>query len=177
MQATQRFSAMPVPIVQTIRGEVSDATSRYAVNLNWNGSRIEGRLGGWWFAEKLLLERSPHGLIGYVNSRSIHLTINVTLNGTRLELLIASRGCTETMALELSEAATGVWHSSQGLEAPIHLEQTVSGYVIQTPEQRVNLSAPSSLDWVVISAGLVSLAAQRAVSNALLESLKDLREQ
>ena len=176
MQATQKFSAMPVPIIQTIRGEVSDATSRYAVNLNWNGSRIEGQLGGWWFPEKVLLERSPHGLIGYVNSRSVHLTINVTLHETRLELLIASRGHTETMALELGNS-TGVWRSSRGLEAPIDLEQTLSGYVIQAAEQRVTVKAPSSLDWVVISAGLVSFAAQRAVSNALLESLKELREQ
>ena len=176
MQATQRFQTMLVPIAQTIRGEVSDPTSHYAVKLDWNGSRVEGRLGGWWFAEKISLERSPHGLIGYVTSRSVHLTVNVRLIGARLELLIASRGETQQIEIVMSDCSTGIWRGADGLHTPIHLERTATGNVIQVAERRVTLSAPSSPDWVVVSAGLIGLAAQRAVSTALLESLKELRE-
>ena len=176
MQATQRFQTMPVPIAQTIRGEVSDPTSRYAVNLDWNGSRINGRLGGWWFAEKISLERSPHGLIGFVTSRSVHLTVNVRLVGARLELLIASRGETQQIEIVMSDRSTGIWRVQGCQPTPIHLEQTASGHVIHAGERRVSLNAPSSPAWVVVSAGLVSLAAHQAVSTALLESLKELRE-
>ena len=177
MQATQTFSSPPFPIAQTMRGQVSDATSRYGIHLNWNGSRIEGRLGGWWFAEKISLERSPHGLIGYVTSRSIHLTVNVTLTEARLELLIASRGCTETMNLGLSDGSTGIWHGCRGQPTSIQLEQTAAGFTLLAAEQRVTLNSSSSPDWVAVSAALVSLAAQRAVSSAMLESLRAMREQ
>lgn len=175
MQATQTFITMPLPSVQIIRGEVSDATSRYGIHLNWNGSSMEGRLGGWWFAEKISLERSPHGLIGYVTSRSVHLTVNVTLVDARLELLIASRGCTETMNLELSDGSTGIWHGCSGQPTPIQLVQTAAGVKVLAAERRVTLDSPS--DWVAVSAALVSLAAQRAVSSAMLESLRAMREQ
>jgi hypothetical protein len=177
VQATHRLTAMPVPINQTIRGAVSDATSRYAVHLNWNGSRVEGRLGGWWFPEKISLERSPHGLIGQVNSRSVHLTVNVTLNDAQLELLIAGHGDTQTIALELSGANAGMWRGHDGQRTPVHLEQSANEYTVMAGQQRVTLSASSSPAWVILSAALVSLAAQRAVSQALLESLRAMREQ
>ena len=177
MQATQTFFTPPTQIAQTIRGEVSDATSRYGIHLNWSGSRIEGRLGGWWFPEQLSLERSPRGLIGYVTSRSIHLTVNVTLADARLELLIASRGFTETINLELSDAPSGVWFEPSGQRTSIQFEQTATGWTLLAANRRVTLSAASSPDWVAVSAALVSLAAQRAVSSAMLESLRAMREQ
>lgn len=177
MQVTQRFHAISAPTLETIRGEVSDGISRYGVQLNWNGARLEGRLGGWWFPEKTSLERSPHGLIGYVASRSVHLTINVALLNHRLELLIACHGCTEVLQLGLSDGSIGIWHGRDGEQTPIYFEQTATGCTVRADQRRVTLIAPSSPDWVVASAGLVSLAAQRAVSVAMLESLRALREQ
>ena len=177
MQATQTLDAVPIPIAQPIRGQVSDATSRYAVDLEWNGASLQGRLGGWWFAEKIRLERSPRGLIGYVSSRSVHLTVHVAYTAeARLELLIGGHGQTQTIELGLSDDPKGYWRDHRGEVTPIDCERTDDGYVISVADRRVSLRADLTPDWVAISAGLVSLAAQRAVSSAMLESLGELRE-
>ena len=177
MQATQTNNATPIQIAQQIRGDVTDAQSNLQIDLRWNGARLEGRLGGWWFPERIDLERSPRGLIGTVSSRAVLLSVNVTLTGARLELLIGVRGFTHTVQLGLSDAPTGIWHGRDGLQTPIQFAQTASGWNAIVGQQRVNLNATASPDWVALSAATLSLVAQGEIAQAMLESLKALREQ
>jgi hypothetical protein len=77
----------PITLSPTrIKGAIHDPLARYDLALRWDGTLLEGRLGGWWFAETLRLERRGYNLLGTVLSNAVRLAVSAHFNATQLEV-------------------------------------------------------------------------------------------
>jgi hypothetical protein len=163
--------------VERIKGAIHDPLARYDIALRWDGQQLEGRLGGWWFAENLKLERRVHSLLGTVLSSAVRLAISAHVSSNQLEIRFSgSRHIERAVVYMGSELFTGqvfCGDQSHPLEfrtSGNKLEGTVHG------GQPIRLEAGNVPDWILLTTALIADVAQREVSKALLESLDSMGE-
>jgi hypothetical protein len=162
---------------ERIKGSINDPLARYDIALRWDGQQLEGRLGGWWFAENLKLERRVHSLLGTVLSSAVRLAISAQVSSNQLEIRFSGSRHIERAVVYLgSDTFTGqVFQGDQSypLEFRINhnkLEGAVHG------GQNIRLEAGHVPDWILLTTAIIADAAQREVSKALLESLDSMGE-
>jgi hypothetical protein len=167
----------PIAIPPTrIKGAIHDPLARYDLALRWDGALLEGRLGGWWFAETLRLERRGYSLLGTVLSNAVRLAVSAHFNASQLEVRFSGSRFVERAVVYLGESTyTGkVYFGETHTNLELHLENGVlEGKIGELP---VRLSAPNAPDWILLASVLVAHAAQKEVSKALLESLDSMGE-
>jgi hypothetical protein len=157
------------PSTQVLRGHVADRFERRALRVSWNGARLEGRIGGWWFPQTFALERSQSGLIG----RSGALAINITHGNGLLEVLVGGAGYSERVTLELA-TMTG-WLERGETREPVRVQNhDASSVTVGT--HSASLEPTDAPGWIALSAVLVAVITERELSRTLLESLRDLRD-
>lgn len=159
-----------------IKGAIQDPLARYDLALRWDGTYLEGRLGGWWFAETLRLERRGYGLLGTILSNAVRLAVSAHFNATQLEVRFSGSRFVERAVVYLGEETyTGkVYFAEKPTPIALRLDQdNLTGTIGDLP---VKLSAPSAPDWILLTAALAAYAAQKEVSKALLESLDSMGE-
>jgi hypothetical protein len=167
----------PLTIAPTrIKGAIHDPLARYDLALRWDGAHLEGRLGGWWFAETLRLERRGYSLLGTVLSNAVRLAVSAHFNASQLEVRFSGSRFVERAIVYLGETTyTGKVYFE---ENPTSLEFTLENGALdgKIGDLPVKLSAPNAPDWILLTAALVAYAAQKEVSKALLESLDSMGE-
>jgi hypothetical protein len=167
----------PITLAPTrIKGAIHDPLARYDLALRWDGALLEGRLGGWWFAETLRLERRGYSLLGTVLSNAVRLAVSAHFNATQLEVRFSGSRFVERAVVYLGDQTyTGnVYFGESQTAFNLRLEQGVlEGRIGDLP---VKLSAPNAPNWILLTAILVAYAAQKEVSKALLESLDSMGE-
>ena len=163
--------------VERIKGAIHDPLARYDIALRWDGQQLEGRLGGWWFAENLKLERRVHSLLGTVLSSAVRLAISAHVSSNQLEIRFSGSRHIERAVVYLgSELFTG-----QGFcgDQSYPLEFRTSGNKLEGAVQGgqpIRLEAGNVPDWILLTTALIADVAQREVSKALLESLDSMGE-
>ena len=163
--------------VERIKGAIHDPLARYDIALRWDGQQLEGRLGGWWFAENLKLERRVHSLLGTVLSSAVRLAISAHVSSNQLEIRFSgSRHIERAVVYMGSELFTGqVFCGDQSHP----LEFRASGNKLEGAVhggQPIHLEAGNVPDWILLTTALIADVAQREVSKALLESLDSMGE-
>jgi hypothetical protein len=177
----QLINIAPISVLpltrQRIKGSILDPLARYDIALTWDGQQLEGRLGGWWFAENLRLERRVNSLLGTVFSGAVRLAISAQVSNHQLEIRFSgSRYIERAVAFFGSEQIKGeVFYgdNAQPLEFQITNGQLVGQIFGGQP---IKLNAPNVPDWILLTSAIIADAAQREVSKALLESLDSMGE-
>ncbi len=163
--------------IQRIKGAIEDPFARYNISLRWDGQTLEGRLGGWWFAENLRLERRIHSLLGTVLSGAVRLAVSAQVSSQQLEIRISgSRHFERAIVFLGGQTLTGQVFQND-VAAPLEfqiLHGKLSGKI--NHGQPIQLEANNTPDWILLTAAIIADAAQREVSKALLESLDAMGE-
>ncbi len=163
--------------VERIKGAIHDPLARYDIALRWDGQQLEGRLGGWWFAENLKLERRVHSLLGTVLSNAVRLAISAQVSSNQLEIRFSGSRYIERAVVYLgSDKFSGqVFQGDQAhpLEFRI-IGNQLTGSVFGG--QPIKLEAGQVPDWILLTAAIIADASSREVSKALLESLDSFGE-
>jgi hypothetical protein len=171
------FGTAPITIAPTrIKGAIHDPLARYDLALRWDGAVLEGRLGGWWFAETLRLERRGYNLLGTVLSNAVRLAVSAHVNASQLEVRFSGSRFVERAVVYLGDQTYSgkVYFEESQTALEFRLENSVlEGKIGDLP---VKLAASGAPDWILLAAALVAHAAQKEVSKALLESLDSMGE-
>ncbi len=162
---------------QRIKGSILDPLARYDIALSWDGQQLEGRLGGWWFAENLRLERRVHSLLGTVLSGAVRLVVSAHVSNHQLEIRFSGSRFIERAVVFLgAETLRGeIFYGDQAQPLEFRIfDGLLEGQVFAG--QPIKLLAQNVPDWILLTAAIVSDVAQREVSRALLESLDSMGE-
>ena len=199
---THETNLKPTPVKalgqRRLKGVLNGSGMRYAVNLNWDGTRLSGRFGGWLLGESVQLERTGDDLLGTVSSGPVSSgTIRLAVHARftpdehdphtgRLELRLTGlrQISTATMTIH-TDCVTGTTHADGDTDdgrSEIKLKLRTNGLEgqIGVDGQHVRLERGNTPDdtpnFVLVTAALLVDAVTREVSRALLESLDRMRE-
>lgn len=188
------LTRIPTLEKRRLRGTLTGSGLRYGVNLEWDGTRLTGRLGGVLLGENVQLERVGDALLGTVSSgpvssSPVRLAVHARFtpdehdaNTGRLELRLCGLGYINTAAVTIhADCVTGTVHAGdEALEAsfalnPARLEGRVADGAGNTV-QHVQIERAGVPNFALVTAALMVDAVSREVSRLVLESLDHLRE-
>ena len=177
MQTTT--ARQPIPLApprpnERITGEVRDALNRYGVHLQWDGHKLEGRLGGWLLGERVRLEFDGQELLGTVWSGLVRLTVRARFvpsdaNTGTLEVRLIGSSYINTVTLEVQNPRAAGDH--------MHFDLTDRGLTgsstTATGTQHIQLHAHLPKP-VLVALAVVVDAVNREASKVALENLRSM---
>lgn len=148
-----------------LRGEVVCPGMRYRINLSWDGSCLQGRLGGWVWGESLQLRWQDQNINGSI-THGTSFRYSGWWHDNRLTLQWQDQSHSNEAWLDFNSSPYRGWFS--GSQESIYLDETALGWIAHVGEgskkRHVHLSANGVPPAVV---GLATLIADQAAQNAL----------
>jgi hypothetical protein len=175
------------PQPRRLKGVLNGTGLHYGINLNWDGTRLNGRFGGLLLGENVQLERFKDTLLGTVTGGTFRLAVHARfmpeehdLRVGRLELHLAGLRYLGTAIMTIHpDCVTGTGEANGvSFEIKLGLNETLlEGRIGSSDsEQHVRLERNDLPNFVLVTAALLADTATREVSRTLLESLDRMRE-
>ncbi len=175
------------PQPRRLKGTLNGAGLHYSVNLNWDGTHLNGRFGGLLLGENVQLERFKDTLLGTVTGGAVRLAVHAhftpdehDLRTGRLELHLAGSRYLSTAIMTIHpDCVTGTGETrGVSFEIKFRLNETLLEGRIGSigSEQHVRLEGNDLPGFVLVTTALLADTVTREVSRALLESLDRMRE-
>jgi hypothetical protein len=160
----------------TLRGSVRNAHLRYGFQLRWDGTTLEGRLGGRFIGEHLRLRGSATELLGIVTGGIGNLAVRAVVSAEKLHLRVIT-GSGEVSAETALGSGTGVLHDRGSSGAFVIGQRAAQLNLTLSDTESVQLEgAEKAPDWIRLTSVLLAVIVTREINRAQLESLRDMGE-